>query len=169
MPRPREIGPGEIISTKLSIEDARRLRELARREGMSVSQLLRKIILQYLSQKTELPTPLSDDPSPQLDPLTAVELEDFKEALSSFEKKVKELELAVKPLTEGRTIGPVGQRRTLTSSEMQLINRIKNLRSEWLRYKRWYKSIGHRDSELTTRLANIYNIIRTLEKSFVKP
>ncbi|MEM4853495.1 MAG: CopG family transcriptional regulator [Thermofilum sp.] len=143
--------------------------KIARSRGIERSQLIREILENYVRQSgaaPDAPEVKLDPPQPQLDPLTTVELEDFKEALSNFEKKVKEVQLMVEPFLQGRTIGPVG-RRTLTSSEMQLMNRVKNLRSEWLRFKRWYKSIGHRDPDLATRLADLYNIIRMMEKGFM--
>jgi len=83
MPRPREVGPGEIVSTKLSLRDAQLLRELAKREGLSVSHLLRKIVLEYLQRMGVAPeAPAGADPQqPQPDPLTLLEVEDLRSAV----------------------------------------------------------------------------------------
>jgi len=170
MPRPREVGPGEIVSTKLSLRDAQLLRELAKREGLSVSHLLRKIVLEYLQRMGVAPeAPAGADPQqPQPDPLTLLEVEDLRSAVSRLEKQVERLEAMAKPLLVGRS-GP----RVLRGSDLELMDRVQRgvfrLRREWYELKRWWARLN-RESQLPLddvkgRLIDLHGRIRSVERA----
>ncbi|MEM1631870.1 MAG: hypothetical protein QXX83_07040 [Thermofilum sp.] len=178
MPRPREIGPGEIVSTKLALSDVQLLREMAKREGVTVSKLLRKIILQYLHQAAQGNSNLTatntvSDPVPQPPtyPIYTTEeiFEDFKSKLHRLERKVEELELSLKPLMVGR-IGTKGYGfRTLSGSERQylsqILKRCSSLSSEWYElYKRFKQFLkrGEIDKEMAETLRKIRMIEETV-------
>ncbi|MEM4454303.1 MAG: hypothetical protein QXT28_06320 [Thermofilaceae archaeon] len=169
MPRPREVGPGEIVSTKLSLRDAQLLRELAKREGLSVSHLLRKIVLEYLQRRgvAQEASAAGADP-PQPDPLDLLEVEDLRDAVSRLEKQVERLEAMARPLLVGRS-GP----RVLTSSDLDLMERVQKrvfrLRQEWYELKRWWARLS-RESQLPLddvkgRLIALHGRIKGVERA----
>ncbi|MEM1523048.1 MAG: hypothetical protein QXU69_08475 [Thermofilaceae archaeon] len=169
MPRPREVGPGEIVSTKLSLRDAQLLRELAKREGLSVSHLLRKIVLEYLQRMgvAQEASAAGADPQ-QPDPLTLLEVEDLRSAVSRLEKQVERLEAMAKPLLVGRS-GP----RVLRGSDLELMDRVQRgvfrLRREWYELKRWWARLN-RESQLPLddvkgRLIDLHGRIRSVERA----
>ncbi|MEM4021711.1 MAG: hypothetical protein QXI18_05000 [Nitrososphaerota archaeon] len=163
MPRPREIGPGEIVSTKLSVEDAKRFRERAKQEGLNPSQLLRKIILQYLSQQGAPPS-TADDP-PQPDPLTLLEVEDLRDAVSQLEQQVAQLEAMAKPFLARS--GP----RVLTSSDLKerewIRKRVRKLREEWYEKKRWWARLNREIplDDVKQKLIELHGRIRSVERA----
>ncbi|MEM4853382.1 MAG: hypothetical protein QXQ60_07430 [Thermofilum sp.] len=164
MPRPREIGPGEIVSTKLSVEDAKRFRERAKQEGLNPSQLLRKIILQYLSQQGA-PPPTADDP-PQPDPLTLLEVMDLRDAVSRLERQVAQLEAMAKPF-----LARSGSPRVLTSRDLEerrkLQKRVCNIRGEWYELKRWWARLNREIplDDVKGKLIELHGRIKTVEKA----
>lgn len=160
MPRPREVGPGEIVSTKLSLRDAQLLKLLAQQKGIGVSKLVRQILLSYIY--THYPQGQQEDTSldnhniiEAKDPLDVLEEEEFKEALNKLEKTV---DTAIKSLQVMKNQG-YGYR---TYSSYELPN-AWDLLQKWNKLKRWYRKMP-RNREFSEALVQLHRKIKEYGK-----
>ncbi|MEM4454848.1 MAG: ribbon-helix-helix protein, CopG family [Thermofilaceae archaeon] len=165
MPRPREIGPGEIISTKLSLRDAALLRSLARKEGVNVSKLVRRVLLEYIRKAypdANPEAPIDSLPESEPDPLLEAERADFIDALEKLEKRVRELEYRAQPLFSAAAVG-----MRLSSEDYRLKLNLRNeaisLKKRWYELRRWYSHLP-KDRSTSERMASLLRRLHTLEK-----
>lgn len=159
MPRPREIGVGKVVGTKLSQTDAELLEALARREGVSVSKLVRRILLEYIHRALQSAPPDFKPEPPKPDPLDEMEWGDFLRAVDKLEREVdRYLELT-------RRFGArkEGEPLVLLSGGGRVevyMPSVSKLFSRWNTLKRWYKSLKRREYEVSRRLVDIHEKIK---------
>jgi hypothetical protein len=90
MPRPRVFRQREVVAFALEAEHAALLRELARREGVSLSELLRRVVLRWLEEEAGIRCGMSlaapagragPGPAAVADELDRAEVEDLLDAV----------------------------------------------------------------------------------------
>ncbi|MEM4455550.1 MAG: ribbon-helix-helix protein, CopG family [Thermofilaceae archaeon] len=154
MPRPRKLEKGSVTSVFLPESLKKALEAEAVKRGKKVSELIREALTSYLSLQSSSP---SDPPS--TDPLDEMEWGDFLRAVDKLEREVdRYLELT-------RRFGrrEEGQPLILFSGgrrEEVHMPSVNKLFSRWNALKRWYKSLGRREYEVSRRLVEIHEKIR---------
>jgi len=162
---------GVTLSAHVPLSLKQRVEEIANARGLSTSDIVRQALEEYLQRMGELPAsnPGSDPPAPpQPDPLTLLEVEDLRSAVSRLEKQVERLEAMAKPLLVGRS-GP----RVLRGSDLELMDRVQRgvfrLRKEWYELKRWWARLSRESglplNEEKGKLINLHGRIRDVEKA----
>ncbi|MEM1909523.1 MAG: CopG family transcriptional regulator [Thermofilaceae archaeon] len=165
------------VTITLTRELKERAEQAARARNMYLSQFIRLVLEEYLNgQRSGQPSAAGQGGAvvPKIvqlekpDPLMAIELEDLRDKLKRLAKRVEELELAVKPLMGSRP--PQQGRRTLSSGELRLYYRAKDLHSRLWKMLEWYHNIVTRceyvqiyhDYEVERMLANLLRTLRTI-------
>jgi len=138
MPRPRMRKETVIITVSIERELALKLKELAREYGISVSQLVERLIIEALGSRAlepAKPQPPSDPPSPSSspDPLLQLEAEEFEAELRKMERKVGELEEVVKAVAGNGYFARTG----FEPHRRQLVDKTFKLIEKWHEQKRW--------------------------------
>ncbi|MEM2409717.1 MAG: hypothetical protein QXF87_04325, partial [Thermofilaceae archaeon] len=109
----------------------------------------------------------ADPQQPQPDPLTLLEVEDLRSAVSRLEKQVERLEAMAKPLLVGRSGGP----RVLRGSDLELMDRVQRgvyrLRREWYEQKRWWARLNREIplDDVKEKLINLHGRISGVERA----
>jgi len=147
MPRPRVLKRARVVPLVFEDDLYERLREVAKRRGLSVSAFIRQLVVRELQQAPlqthlQIPSdPLSPtDPDPPVDPLVQVQFEEFEEELASLEERLSKLEVAVKRLPAGgfRAGAPLGEQAARLRTWLWDLNKAW----EWLH--REYKELAAR-------------------------
>ncbi|MEM1696172.1 MAG: hypothetical protein QXQ90_06210 [Desulfurococcaceae archaeon] len=171
MPRPRELEDRVIVPIVLTSRLKREAERLVQAKGLSsLSALIRMLLEDYIQQASGSAPGVENggnDP-PQPDPLTLLEVEDLKDAVSRLEKQVERLEAMAKPLLVGRS-GP----RVLRGSDLELMDRVQRgvfrLRKEWYELKRWWARLSRESGlpldEEKGKLINLHGRIKGVEKA----
>ncbi|MEM0460099.1 MAG: hypothetical protein QXZ31_09560 [Thermofilaceae archaeon] len=171
MPRPRELEDRVIVPIVLTSRLKREAERLVQAKGLpSLSALIRMLLEDYIRQASESAPHAENggnDP-PQPDPLTLLEVEDLRSAVSRLEKQVERLEAMAKPLLVGRS-GP----RVLRGSDLELMDKVQRgvfrLRKEWYELKRWWARLSRESglplNEEKGKLINLHGRIREVEKA----
>ncbi|MCC6050614.1 MAG: hypothetical protein LM580_07895 [Thermofilum sp.] len=139
MPRPKMRKETVIMTVSIERELALTLKRLAHEYGISVSQLVERLIIEALGSraleqaKPQIPSdPLSHNDS--LDPLVQLEVEEFEAELSKLEKKVKRHEEVVNAVAGKGHFARTG----FEPHRQQLLDRTFKLINDWHKLKRWY-------------------------------
>ncbi|MEM4846177.1 MAG: hypothetical protein QW794_00275 [Thermosphaera sp.] len=171
MPRPRELEDRVIVPIVLTSRLKREAERLVQAKGLSsLSALIRMLLEDYIQQASGSAPGVENggnDP-PQPDPLTLLEVEDLRSAVSRLEKQVERLEAMAKPLLVGRS-GP----RVLRGSDLELMERVQRgvfrLRKEWYELKRWWARLSRESGlpldEEKGKLINLHGRIKGVEKA----
>jgi len=97
MPRPPKRRETVIMSISIERELVLALKKAAREQGVSVSSLVERILLDALGKEVGTSQVPADPPSSDpVDPLEQLEAEEFFSELEKFEREVEELEKVVK-------------------------------------------------------------------------
>ncbi|MEM1820190.1 MAG: hypothetical protein QXU64_01190, partial [Thermofilaceae archaeon] len=160
-----------IVPIVLTSRLKREAERLVQAKGLSsLSALIRMLLEDYIQQASGSAPGVENggnDP-PQPDPLTLLEVEDLKDAVSRLEKQVERLEAMAKPLLVGRS-GP----RVLRGSDLELMDRVQRgvfrLRKEWYELKRWWARLSRESGlpldEEKGKLINLHGRIKGVEKA----
>lgn len=139
MPRPKMRKETVIMTVSIERELALTLKRLAREYGVSVSQLVERLIIEALGPRASEPAkpqipsdPLSPNDPP--DPLLQVEVEEFESKLSWLERRTAKLEEVVK------AVGGKGHfvRTGFEQSRQDLAGQVRSLIGEWHKQKGWF-------------------------------
>jgi hypothetical protein len=144
-----------IMTVSIERELALALKRLAHEYGISVSQLVERIIIEALGgsraqepAKPQIPSaPLS--PS-EPDPLAQLEAEEFDAALAKLESEVAKLEETVKAVAAGGHLVRTG----FEPHRRELRERVWNGIEKWNRMKKWYHALKR---DLPRDKVNIYS------------
>jgi len=101
MPRPRKLKSAKVVPIVFEGEVYERLKRVATAQGLSVSELVRRLACEYLAQTgelTEASVPADPPSSDPVDPLEQLEAEEFFNELERLEKEVEELDKVVKAI-----------------------------------------------------------------------
>ncbi|MEM4562478.1 MAG: hypothetical protein QXI55_00920 [Thermofilum sp.] len=169
MPRPRELEDRVIVPIVLTSRLKREAERLVQAKGLpSLSALIRMLLEDYIRQASGSAPGAENggnDP-PQPDPLTLLEVEDLRSAVSQLEKQVAQLEAMAKPFLVGRS-GP----RVLTSRDLEerrkLQKRVCNIREEWYKQKRWWARLNREIplDDVKQKLIELHGRISGVEKA----
>ncbi|MEM2186766.1 MAG: hypothetical protein QXT37_07315 [Thermofilaceae archaeon] len=169
------------VSITLTRELKERAEQAARARNMYLSQFIRLVLEEYLNgQRKGQPSAAGQGGAvvPKVvqlekpDPLMAIELEDLRGALKRVERRVEELALAVKPLMGSRP--PQQGRRTLSSGELRLYYKARELEAKLRRLTEWYRDIVmqceyvyvYHDQEIEKKLIELRNTVRAILEIF---
>ncbi|MEM1909502.1 MAG: ribbon-helix-helix protein, CopG family [Thermofilaceae archaeon] len=170
--RPRKLKePGVTLSAHVPLSLKQKVEEVANARGVSVSDIVRLALEEYLQRMgaaQEASAAGADPPPdpPQPDPLTLLEVEDLRDAVSQLERQVAQLEAMAKPFLVGRS-GP----RVLTSRDLEerrkLQKRVCNIREEWYEKKRWWARLNREIplDDVKQKLIELHGRIKTVEKA----
>lgn len=100
MGRYRELENGVILSFYVERELAEELRRIAHKNGLSLSQFLRVVLMDYLKIKKENPKDNPGNPGKKISPLRALELEEFDKELANLEIELGRLMELKKQVTD---------------------------------------------------------------------
>jgi hypothetical protein len=137
MARHREIEDGTRLTIYVQKKYAEQLSKVAMQNGMSLSEYLRMLIVQHLSQlgKPSQPEQQSGAPSQNREdptkPIHLLELKELEASLDALEDKVIKLEQKVQMYA---SLGAYGQAPAVKYEE------IEQLRKTWHEKKRWFYS-----------------------------
>jgi predicted RNase H-like nuclease (RuvC/YqgF family) len=161
-----------IMTVSIERELALTLKRLAREYGISVSQLVERLIIEALGSRASEPAkpqipsdPLSPSEaveSGQQDPLLQLEVEEFESKLSRMERKAEELEQVVSAVAKGHFV-----RTGFEPHTQALRNRVFSLIDEWHEQKRWFYRLKRdlsreKASEFSRRLAQLKKRLNAL-------
>jgi hypothetical protein len=148
------------------------LKRVASSRGMSVSALIREIVLKYLGstssvQVSDPPATSRADPPPGVDLVAKMDIEELEEELSEVERAVDSVERAL--LEASKLQGGLGQvwlkrsRDRLLETLVRAESALKKLRQKYHCVKRRARSSGDLE-QLAARMYSLRSRIRELKK-----
>jgi len=167
MPRKRVFKNRAFVGFILEGEHLELLDSIARREGISRSELCRRVILEWLEGEAKEKygfqlalqgNPPRDGPP---DPLIEVDAEEFEQQLQRLEEEVAQLERAVETATKS------GYGYLAGSQLAELNNMAWKLVEKWQSLRRWYYRLRgdlprERAFGLSSRMAALKKRLNTL-------
>jgi predicted nuclease with TOPRIM domain len=151
MSRPRVIPESYRASIYFDKNLYNEIQRLAREKGMSVSEYVRMIVIQYLKENSQIrdqvsPTSQGSSSGSRLrDPVLDRELRDFANMIDDLEGEVSMCEYKLDQLQQSVMDLRRGFKVYLNYYELHNIGDwIKRLNDKWYKYKRWYYSLKNK-------------------------
>ena len=158
--RPRKLREkGVVLGVHIEYSYARLIEEIARREGKSVSEILREVIVSWLENEARLKygfqlaiqlATQQDDPQDDVrglesklaeDPVLDVELKDLEQAAERLESDALALEYRIDSLLSKR----------FDLGSLIRWDDIQNIRDRWQRLKKWYYAVRRQAGPVRVR------------------
>jgi len=154
--RPRKLREkGVVLGVHIEYSYARLIEEIARREGKSVSEILREVIVSWLENEARLKygfqlATQQDDPRDDVselesklaeDPVLETELKDLEQAVERLESDALALEYRIDSFLS----------RNYDVRSFIRWDDIQGLRERWQRLKKWYYSVRRQAGPIRVR------------------
>jgi len=158
MPRRKKLERWEWLTLAVEERDLRLIEEVARREGVSRSEMVRRILREWLEGEARLryglrltlqPGAQAAAADPELDPLTRLEVEELRKGVQSLEREVAALENLVDRMERlGWGWGGTGTFPSKQQLKTKVYDRLKRWHSLRKLYGRLRPFLSREDAQL---------------------